>query len=406
VELEEPKPRLTIVTAQNRHLELAYLAQALGMTVTVIDFSKIFADSLPENIEGPFPVDVSILKAHPIFNKFFNHADLRDLELGPVVMTPKGPLRFISGLSNPNVIDPSRWGFDQGSAFAQLRWYLNRNQNFDKLNPKKNHENERNFLAPHVMRWRNHRHLTLDQQEIERVGIKFLANPQKVLSFKRTHSTQELTVGPNDVELIQSELVLWGLTSEETFFMNPELMPQLYPKGVLAPELGWVRARVSVTEKENLNTFLPLFSIWIADEELPWLAKNFFVLRATSAQNVYDVWYLVNSGHRFLPSYLLSPLHDIVEILKSRVSSLQWQIIENPVESIKSAAEIGPFAHPIFASDAELTHQATDSVFFSHPETWVGLGCEAKMESSLKVQGQIETWLLKWGQDAKKRRQQ
>jgi altronate hydrolase len=36
----------------------------------------------------------------------------------------------------------------------------------------------------------------------------------------------------------------------------------------------------------------------------------------------------------------------------------------------------------------------------------VGLGCEAKMESSLKVQGQIETWLLKWGQDAKKRRQQ
>ncbi|MFS4459868.1 hypothetical protein [Bdellovibrio sp. HCB2-146] len=248
-------------------------------------------------------------------------------------------------------------------------------------------------------------------QWLESKGVEVL-RPQQIVdvSFGSGKSVTGLELAGEKQGLFRLEQIVWMLSSEETYFMNERLGKYFFPEGALESEWCWVRYRVGLQSCFERDS-LPLHTVMLEDRESPWTHENMMVLQRTSLPDQFDVWMRIPTVQRFNKEYLTDRSKRMREILVSRMSLSEPQVLSFPQEYYYTYAQLGAPRHPVFAEQDEARRGKSiqKNLYLGGPEVWPHYAWSAYFENDETIRVELSNWwkekLLK-EQKAKRKEQE
>jgi hypothetical protein len=393
---------------------LSWLACELarqGWNVLYLDLYPQLGRWPTEDIEGPFGFFNSELFNPHFVEKYNFEEPYVSQDRGWTIWTPQGPIEFKSPLipyqMNSFGINPKfREGISKSteefykigltdnfksSSFSQ-NWleYLSHSLSqteFSSYNDFKPSTYPLPLMNSFFLRSLSRRSLDLSNQWLANQNIKTSANTSildLVYSDGKKISGFELKGEFSGITKFNS--LIWGLSSEETYFFNEKIGKILFPKGVVEPE--WVWSRYSFEIEVNRETQeLPLHSVWIQDLHSPWTHENLLIVQRTTRDQLVDVWLKIPNTQRFNKDYLDYYGQKILEVWRKKFQDTKVQISHYPQEYDYTYQQLGPSRLVQFSKKSK-SHRVFESfknVYFSSYESLESLNKETLFHNHLDI---------------------
>lgn len=419
------KTEVLVVSAFGRGHSLAMSLAAKEIPVTLLDVSGQLGRSSPEEWEGPFGINLSGLTG--IQKERMNEDDpIRSQMNGLTLVLPSGPLELKGPLTEhrlkalgvtPEVVDLLRVQRISDSEVNNLiqkgfehHWLLSLLRSFPSNRFFRGHPNLKldHFYTPNS---------EFGVRDVSRVGIQrsleaagrrlVVTRPSgslKSISDLRRGGVRKLEfseAGSETSEVIEYNLMVFCLTSEETEFISSKISAKLFPKGSVKPFWFWNKYRFRLSASPERDE-LPQHSVWIQHIDLPWAHENFIVVQKTASPELFDIWCRLPYAMRFQRSYL----HEVAEKIRARFalqsSGLVAELHEEPTTVNQSYEESGPTRFPVFGVGQELPDSPAPQVHLHSPEVWSALGWAGLFDHEASLLARIEGWWVKLVQERAK----
>lgn len=416
------KQEVLVVSAFGRGHWLAVDLARQGMSVALLDLTESLGIWIPEDVEGPFGLFQSDKVKDSQWERLLEDDPPMMCNQGFTVWLQDGPLELKSATTKHRLeklgVDEDQHQFISSQATS---WIFNKTA-LAKLN-QKNFKNTwlarlallfssntsqlaaaavktqqalplfNNFFIRMATRQGHQRSLDWCQRN----KVQLLTKAQVLdISFQgrsQIKGVEYKTIDSEKSELIEAEQVIWCLTSEETGMQGVRLQSALYPDGILEPDWVWSRYRLRLKhslEREQL----PLHCLIIPDLSLHWVHENFMVCQRTGSPELFDAWIKVPTLQRFNRDYLNMRGQKIIDLLNSKLGSVQAEISDYPLGHSLTYREVGPPRNPIFLFDEKnkLKKRSLDNLHFYSCEESELLGWEARFKLELEIHSAVKIW--------------
>lgn len=189
------------------------------------------------------------------------------------------------------------------------------------------------------------------------------------------------------------EQLVWGLTSEETYFLNEKVAKQIFTQQNESVWC-WLRYRIHIGPCIERD-LLPLSSVLLEDEMAPWTHENMMILQRTVLPEQFDIWLRLPTVQRFNKDYLTQRGGEIVRTMRGRLTSseasAEIKIQTYPQEYYYTYAQLGAPRFPLFDSFIGGGVKMTNLHFLS-PETWRHYGAHFMSMAEKELSSGITKW--------------
>lgn len=166
---------------------------------------------------------------------------------------------------------------------------------------------------------------------------------------------------------IQSRLLIWGLSTEETEFCFPKLTNGFFDSKILQADWNWqsFRFRMKSKIKDQIQTdSWPKHFYICFDPRLEWTHENLLLVnevneaqKASENSHVYDVFLRIPNIFRFNSSYHQELAEKLQKNLNDLFSGTGWENLSLPIESELGREKLGPSIYPIFDAQKRMHHK-------------------------------------------------
>lgn len=392
-----------------------------GWSVLYIDLHSGLGCWPMEDVEGPFGF-FSSETINPFFvEKLNNEEAMVSQDTGFTVCLGSGPLEFKSsfiqyqlqamGVSDEFIsrLESSTGNFYQSGqkilaldADFKKSWleFLSRSLSSQRdvvFGDQVESEFPLPLMNPFFTRFLSRRSLEKNHQWLQRQNIDAFDQTQ-ILDFA-LDSNKEITGLEAKGELngiVHFKTLVWGLSSEETYYYKPQLGKIIYPKGVTEPVWTWARYSVEVILDREMQQ-LPLHSVWIEDVYAPWTHENLLIWQRTTFENRFNVWILIPNNQRFNQEYIKYYGKKITQKWEKRFETSAAKIQNYPQEYIYTYQDLGPSRWVRYHSKHQRSIESKDydNVFFNSYEVWDQLNRETQFQSQKKLINKVTEKLKK-----------
>ncbi|MFK8137052.1 MAG: hypothetical protein AB8E15_01715 [Bdellovibrionales bacterium] len=385
---------ICILSAFGRHEWMAKEFTASGMKVLYVDMSTRLGRWTPEDWEGPFGVfESKDLKASQ-YADLFDSYQPEQLERGFTVWGQDKTIEFKGPLN--------RFQLESTKLLTQTEEFLTLNDSVDLKKEKMeevgfesswlgklahhfaSHQSRSSyesvgkhwplpFLENYYIR-RPHRSTPQAKAaEMERMGIRVISSSsvKDIRIDSKKVSGVEVEVG-GITEYIQSNKFVWGLSPEETEFINENICKSIYRSEIPKHEWVWIRYRAHFKSNPMLDA-LPSQFLLIEKLNFPWAHENFIQCLRSIADNEFDCWMRIPASLRFRREYLSNMKDNLKKVLSSKLPGLQIEDISYPQEYSYAFEDLGParFGNYDFPKrDRTKIYQNTKNIYFDDPYQW------------------------------------
>lgn len=253
------------------------------------------------------------------------------------------------------------------------------------------------LMNPFFTRFLSRRSLERNHQWLSR---------QNIDSFEQTQVLDFALGGHGEVQGFEAKgeingvnnfkTLVWGLSSEETYYYRPQLGKILFPKGVVEPVWTWARYSVEVTTDRETQQ-LPNHSIWIEDVYGPWTHENLLIWQRTTLETLYDVWILIPNNQRFNKDYIKYYGEKITQKWIKRFETSEAKVRNYPQEYIYTYQDLGPNRWVRYPArhERQIESKEFKNVYFNSYEVWDQLNKETQFQSQRKLIDKVTEKLKK-----------
>lgn len=411
-----------VVSVFGRGNSLAALLTEKDIPVTLIDITSDMGTSSPEDDESPFGFFQNNISA-VTFERLQYDEPPQSVEAGLHVVLSSGPVEFRSPLTK-NRFNKLGMSDEKLAELIDQQSFQNgirslKNSNFEWLQrissevatntsdyfPVSNSQAKGIALFDHFwIRQASRGGVHKSHEWLRKKNVNVISDihildvvnidNKKIRGFlvkKRNSETSEI---------INFEQMIWCLTSEESNFINSNILKKLFLQKQIESRWSWVKLRYRMSET-NLVEALPLHSLWIKDLKLPWTHDNLFILQKCPSPGLFDVWLRIPSIQRMQKQSILQLSESIREYLVGRLPKVKIAEAESLALDDKSYQEIGPVRFPIFdLTELKYFNKKIKSGvkynWHQHsPEVWASNGWNAMAEYEVKL---LEIFSIWWKQ--------
>lgn len=216
------------------------------------------------------------------------------------------------------------------------------------------------------------------------------------LSFENRKKISGVELKGEISGLVKCKSLVWGLTSEESYFYNSVLGQEIYTDGPLESEWSWIRYRAKL--KPNAQTRLfPLHFCSFLDNESPWTHENMILWQKTSLDEFLEAWVRIPTVQRFNKNYLSDLGQKIVNVINSRITGLNAEIQNHPQEYSYTYHQLGPSRYPIYKKNSIASRwkkSAISNLFYQSHERLHLYSYESRQELAEDNMKNILHWLV------------
>jgi hypothetical protein len=413
------KTSVLIVSAHGRGYWLATELQRENIPVVLIDVTPQLGTWPAEDTEGPFGFFKSEELSDTQNERVFSEDSFETLAQGLTLWLPDGPVELkspigqyrlqkldqnkevcdalLSGKSNyKNLASLQKWAADN----FKESWILHLAH---QLAATTYVPSARASLVGKALKIMNPflvRQSTRGgrQQSIDWLKNKNLEVYEKTeildLSFSGKKAISGVEIhGERASGHMRVEQLVWMLSSEESYFVNPKIAKSLFPEGALEPEWCWVRYRLKMLPCPERDS-IPLHMLVLGQVTSPWTHQNLMVLQRTALEDQFDSWIRIPAVQRFNKEYLRIRGEKILDILRERLSLALPEIVSYPQGFYYTYSQIGPSSFPVYGEGLESRRRKVEfnNVHMDGAEVWKNYSWDDQFES----QGLIRDGLLKW----------
>lgn len=386
-----------------------------GWSVLYIDLHTGLGRWPMEDIEGPFGFFTSETLNPFYVEKLNNEEALVSQDAGFTICLGSGPLEFKSsfiqyqlkelGITNEFVarLESSTDNYYKSSQ-KLYEQYKNEDQPFEKFwlefltrslcsqkdvafGDKVECEFPLPLMNPFFTRFLSRRSLERNHQWLTRQNIDTFEQTQ-VLDFvlSGSHEIHGFETKGEINGVSNFKTLVWGLSSEETYYYKPPLGKILFPKGVAEPVWTWARYTIEISVNRETRQ-LSNHSIWIEDLYGPWTHENLLIWQQTSLENLFDVWILIPNNQRFNKDYIKYYGEKITQKWGQRFGTSQAKIHNYPQEYVYTYQDLGPSRWVRFSQDhhKQIESAVFKNVYFNNYEIWDQLNKETQFQSQYKL---------------------
>lgn len=398
---------------------LSWLASELsrqGWNVLYLDLYESLGRWPTEDVEGPFGF-FSSETLNPYFVEKLNFEETYvSQDRGFVVWPQRGPLEFKSPLIHHQLLAPSHPELKINADFKERLTQATEAYYRQGLTSSfKNHSFEANWLEylAHtltqteyssyqdfkVSKWPLPLMNSFFVRSLSRRSLEHSHEWLKNQNIQGSHRTQILDfvltegkkLGGFELKgelsgIIKFQHLIWGLSSQETFFVSEKLGNTLFPQGGIDPEWVWSRYSFSISQNRETEQ-IPLHSVWINDLYAPWTHENLLIVQRTTRDELYDVWIKIPSTQRFNKDYLDYYALKISEIVKKKFENTQVVLAHCPQEYEYTYQQLGPSRFVQYSKEISKFRKWNDlkNVYFSSYETLESLNRESQYQDCLQL---------------------
>jgi hypothetical protein len=192
--------------------------------------------------------------------------------------------------------------------------------------------------------------------------------------------------------VIKAHTLVWGLTSLETDHMSFRVREKIFGNSVKRPIWAWVRFRFQITPLSDTRKW-PQAMIIMQSTGVPWTHAELMIVHRTVLEDQFDVWVRIPDSKRFHQSYIQSIQEEIVEALKSKLNTLQIQLIHEPQEASYTSKELGPRPFSQYAEEVKSRNFQSKNLYFDSPEVWDHFSYEDMSRNQRKI---FEHVMVEW----------
>lgn len=243
------------------------------------------------------------------------------------------------------------------------------------------------LMNPFFTRFLSRRSLERNNQWLQRQNIDAFEQTQ-IIDFA-LNSSKEIGGFETKGEvngITHFRTLVWGLSSEETYYYKPAVGKILFPKGVVEPVWTWARYSVEIAQNRETQQ-LPLHSVWIEDIYAPWTHENLLIWQQTTMENRYDVWILIPNNQRFNKDYIKYYGEKIAQRWTQRFETSTAKVNNYPQEYVYTYQDLGPSRWVRYLSKHHKTIESKEfaNVYFNSYEVWDQLNRETQFQSQRKL---------------------
>jgi hypothetical protein len=392
-----------------------------GWSVLYIDLNAGLGRWPMEDIEGPFGFFTSETLNPFYVEKLNNEESLVSQDSGFTICLGSGPLEFKSSFIQYQLKELgvagefiTRLESSTENYYQSSQKSLNRNDHFEKswlefLTRSLSSQKDVAFgdsvscefplplMNPFFTRFLSRRSLERNNQWLSRQNIDAFEQTQ-ILDFALSgHSEIHGFEAKGEINGVNNfKALVWGLSSEETYYYRPQLGKILFPKGVIEPVWTWARYSVEIVPNRETQQ-LPNHSIWIEDVYGPWTHENLLIWQRTSMENLYDVWLLIPNNQRFNKDYIKYYGEKITQKWVKRFETSQSKVHNFPQEYVYTYQDLGPSRWVRFPSTHSKNIESKEfkNVYFNNYEIWDQLNKETQYQSQRQLIGKVTDKLKK-----------
>lgn len=400
------------------YYNLSWLASELsrqGWRVLYLDLYPQLGRWPMEDIEGPFGFFNSEL-LNPHFIEKHNYEELYDFQgRGWTIWLPQGPIEFKSSLIPyqlkslgihsgfvENLAKSTEEFYKTGftSDFKKFSFRENWLEYFSHTLSQTEYSSYDQFqsstyplplMNSFSVRSLSRRSLEFSQQWLINQNIKSSHSTSIVdLVFSGAKKVSGFELKGEYSGVIKFDSLVWGLSSEESYFYNRKVGNWLYPKGMVEPE--WVWSRYTLDVEINRETkLLPLHSVWISDLYAPWTHENLMIVQRTTRDQFIDVWIKIPHSQRFNKDYLNYYGEKMIQIWNHRFDGTKVSISHYPQEYDYTFQQLGPSRFVQFAKSSRALRRVNPfkNVYFSSYESLENLNKETLYQNHLQIIGRL-----------------
>lgn len=414
--------KVLVLSAFGRCHSLAADLKNKGFEVELVDVTESLGRWAPEDWEGPF----GLFKWEGLTSSQLARLEAEDyseaVEKGFVFLFPDGPLEMKGPLFS------HRWrnlGFSENAKNFVTRFHIASDSEKAKMKEALTRESyDQNWVvglmnqlsspifirndaalsegepmpvfAPMMLRRTSRKGLGDGLKWVQSLGITVHA-PAIIKDIRLDgKSCSGVEIEATWSGALQGQVVVWGLTSEETFRVQPSVGKKLFPEGFASPTWMWMRYRLQLNSAAPLSV-LPAHFVMVQDPCLPWTHANLMILQRTVQSPSYDIWIRIPTEQRFHRTYLESQGDAIIAALAKRIPKSDPQRVDMPQDHLYEYQELGPPRFPVFTLKElnKLNMQKNRNVFFHSPEVWKGMDWAGQFRGQNQLFKNIENWFAK-----------
>lgn len=419
------KTEVLILSAFGRGHSLAMALAAKEIPVTLLDISSQLGRSSPEEWEGPFGLNLSGLTG--IQKERMNEDDpIIPQGNGFTLLVPSGPIELkgpvtefrlkalgfsqetidllrIQRISDSEVSMLTQQGFDKNWILAALKSFPSSRlmRGLTNLKLDQFYLPNADFAVRDVSRAGVNRSIEAASRRLVVTrpsgALRGLSDLKRGASRKLEFSEGQLETS----EVLEYQMLVCCLTSEEVHFVSPKIAEKLFPAGAVKPLWYWNKFRFKLAANPEREA-LPHHSLWLRHPDLPWVHDNFVVVQRTASPELVDVWCRLPYSMRFQRSYLHEIGDKIIERFALQSPGFVAELNEEPSTVTQSFEESGPTRFPVFGPEQILPSPPANNVLFHSPESWPALGWSGLFDYENNLIPQIEAWWVKTLQERMK----
>jgi hypothetical protein len=412
------KTSVLIVSAYGRGHWLAAELHRENIPVMLIDVTSKMGAWPPEDLEGPFgffkPEDLTAAQSERVFAE----DAFESVDQGFTAWLPEGPLELKSSLTQYRLskLDQSKEVYESLFSNKQGGKNLPSLQKWAAENFSKSwilhlaHQwaattyapNTRASLSGRALRLMNPFYVRKATRAGQQKSFDWLVSKNVEvyskteildLSFKNKKMISGVEIHGERSGLMHVEQLVWMLTSEETYFVNPKIAKYLFPEGELEPEWCWVRYRLKMQACQERDT-LPLHMLIFDHISSPWTHQNLMVLQRTALEDQFDAWIRIPYVQRFNKEYLRIRGEKVMEILRKRLSLALPEIQSYPQEFYYTYSQIGPSSFPVFGQGVESRREQMvfSNLSLDGAEIWKNYSWDDQFDNQKMIRENLTRW--------------
>lgn len=384
-----------IISAYGRGNWLAAELHRENIPVVVIDVTSKLGSWPPEDIEGPFGFFSSENITSSQSERVFSGDSYESVDDGFTVWLSDGPIEFKSPvteyrlkvlgqnvevcdlLRGSKAVDKNKYAIAKWASDNFFHsWVLQLAHQFAATTFVSNAKASLQGKALHLMNPFFVRKATRagQQKAMDWLLDKKVELLQKTeildISFHNKKYISGLELQGERAGVLHFQQLVWTLSSEESYFVNPKVAKHFFPKGILEPEWCWVRYRMKFSSCQEIES-LPLHLIVIDEVGAPWSHQNLIVLQRTALENHFDAWIRIPNVQRFNKEYLRIRGEKIVAIMGQRLPISLPEIQSFPQEFYYAYSQIGPAIFPVYQEKFSRGKSQFNNLFQDGPEVWM-----------------------------------
>lgn len=416
-----------LVSAFRNSYWLASELRRQKLNVLVIDLSSKLGVWPAEDVEGPFGLFKTESLKGSLLEGLWAEDAFHEVENGFTLWLDSGPLEFKGPLTRYQIamsgLDPKLFetlgrqtgiqvqkNFRPDTLNFATHWLIPfscqlASTTFSSARKSIGLPKALPLAASFHVRWANRNANEKAAEWLKSRGIAFSDKTDIIdLSFEGRRQITGIELKGEISGLVRTKALVWGLTSEESYFYNSVLGQEVYPLGPLESEWSWIRYRVKI--KPNSQTRLwPLHFCSFQDKDSPWTHENMILWQKTSLDEFMEAWVRIPTVQRFNKNYLTLIGDRILKNINDRVAGLEAEIQNHPQEATYTYHQLGPSRFPVYRENTlgrRMKSSGVKNLFNQSHERLALYSHEDRQELAEDNLKQILHWLVELESKKKK----